>query len=524
MLASTLFARAPDLSKILKHVCERHFSNQADTIKEYSIAVEALGRGPDFRPEEDSIVRVQAARLRKHLKKYYETDGVDHTLQLRISATGYRPEFVDSGRLEGRDPGVAAERNSNAKLATRPAELYSLETPQPLSAADESDPAIVSDRGAVVDQTDARRSSLSRGKLGLMLALLATASIVAVVGFAVKYRSVAPQAEPRSAPPAMPAPGGGIKIRAGLTDPTYLDASGSTWLGDRSFTGGDTYTRAGNQILRTFDQPLYQTGRRGSFRYAIPLPQGVYEMHLHFAEVFWGLTVGADTQRTFKVSVNGVPLMGSFDIAKDAGGVYIAVEKVFKDVSPGKDGFLRLDFSPGRGEALLSGIEVLPGVRGKMMPVRILCSNHSGLDKHAQLWKADQYFSGGRIAERPDYIQDPNFGGFSSYRTGNFNYAIPVADGVYRVRLIFAEPVYGRDTSLSIGAGGAGYRVFDVYCSGRTLASGIDIYREAGGGYRVIEKTFRNLKPDAQGKLLLSFVPVRGYAVLLALEVLDENW
>jgi hypothetical protein len=62
VLASTLFLRAPDLSKILKYVCERHFSNQADAIKEYSVAVEALGRGPNFRPEEDSIVRVQAAR------------------------------------------------------------------------------------------------------------------------------------------------------------------------------------------------------------------------------------------------------------------------------------------------------------------------------------------------------------------------------------------------------------------------------------------------------------------------------
>jgi hypothetical protein len=30
VLASTLFARAPDLSKILKYVCEKHFANQDD--------------------------------------------------------------------------------------------------------------------------------------------------------------------------------------------------------------------------------------------------------------------------------------------------------------------------------------------------------------------------------------------------------------------------------------------------------------------------------------------------------------
>jgi hypothetical protein len=321
----------------------------------------------------------------------------------------------------------------------------------------------------------------------------------------------------------MPAAGAGFSIRAGLTDPTFLDASGSTWLGDRFFTGGETFSRAGNQILRTFDQSLYHTGRRGSFTYAIPLRQGVYELHLHFAEVFYGLTVGADTQRSFDVSINGVPAIAWFDIAKDAGGVSIADEKILKDISPGKDGFLRLNFSPRRNQALLNGIEVMPGIPGKMLPVRILCSNHSGLDKKGQLWKADQYFSGGRIAELAESIQDPRLGGFSSYRTGNFNYAIPVADGVYRVRLVFAEPVYGHETALAVGAGGTGYRVFDVYCSGRTLASGIDIYREAGGGYRVIEKTFRDLKPDAQGKIHLSFVPVRGFAVLLAIEVQDQN-
>ena len=94
VLTSTLFARAPDLSKILKYVCEKHFANLDDAIKEYNIAVEALGRGPGFRPEADSIVRVQAARLRKHLKKYYETDGAGHQVQIRISASGYRPEFV----------------------------------------------------------------------------------------------------------------------------------------------------------------------------------------------------------------------------------------------------------------------------------------------------------------------------------------------------------------------------------------------------------------------------------------------
>jgi hypothetical protein len=520
VLASTLFVRAPELSKILKYVCERHFSNPADTIKEYSIAVEALGRGSNFRPEEDSIVRVQAARLRKQLKRYYETDGVAHALQIRISLTGYKPEFVYARTPEGRAAEAAYEQNWNGRSAGGPDDSLSLETRQAPGILGESDPAIISESGTAFDQPRASRSRSSRKKLSLVLALVATAAILAVVGATDMYRSRTTSTTIPSALSAPPNAIPGTNIRVGFTGPTFLDARGSTWLGDRYFTGGEVFSQTSNQIRRTFDQSLYQTGRRGNFSYAIPLRPGVYELHLHFAEVYFGQAIGADTQRLFDVSINGVPVMPGFDIAKDAGGVYIADEKIFKDVSPGSDGFLRLDFSSRRGQALLNGIEVRPGIRGKMLPVRILCSSHSRLDRNGWLWQADQYFSGGRIAELAESIRDAGFGDFSSYRTGNFDYAIPVAEGSYRIRLLFAEPVIGRERP----AEGTGLRLFDVYCNGRALAGRLDVFREAGGPYRVVEKTFSRLQPDAQGKILLSFVPVRSYAVLLAIEVLDENW
>jgi hypothetical protein len=521
ILASTMFARAPDLSKILKYVCEQHFSNQADTIKEYSIAVEALGRGPNFSPGEDSIVRVQAARLRKHLRRYYETDGANHTLQIGISATGYKPEFLLAPRVEARATEAADDQDSNGGSAGPSVDSFSpSETVD--SSPGQSDPAGVPDTGTAFDRTEAPRLYPWR-RLVLTVAAVAMALTLVAVGAMFKHWSVASLAEPRPAKPANPASPAalsGIKIASGFSAPTFLDAAGATWLGDRYFTGGAVFSRTDSQILRTFDQTLYQTGRRGSFSYAIPLQQGVYELHLHFAEVFFAPTVGGDTQRTFTVSINGVPALVGFDIAKDAGGTHIADERVFKDVSPGIDGLLRLDFSANRSEALLNGIEVLPGNRGKMLPVRIRCSNRSYVDMDGRLWKADRYFSGGRIAERPDVIQAPGFGAFSSYRTGNFNYAIPVPDGQYQIRLLFAEPVFGRELSPDSGAG---RRVFDIYCNGRTLASGLDIFREAGGAYRVIEKTLRNVTPDAQGKILLSFVPVKNYSVLLAIEVMDRT-
>ena len=65
LLASGVFSRAPNLAHLLKYVCAKYFEGAADEIKEYNIAVEALGRRPEFDQKRDSIVRVEAHRLRK---------------------------------------------------------------------------------------------------------------------------------------------------------------------------------------------------------------------------------------------------------------------------------------------------------------------------------------------------------------------------------------------------------------------------------------------------------------------------
>lgn len=68
-----------------------------------------------------------------------------------------------------------------------------------------------------------------------------------------------------------------------------------------------------------------------------------------------------------------------------------------------------------------------------------------------------------------------------------------------------------------------GSRVFDVLCNGLALRRSLDIYREAGGPDRAITWTARGLQPDAQGKLVISLVPVKNYACINAMEVIDES-
>src|SRR5580692_6259663 len=81
VLASPHFLRAPKLARLLSYLCERLFAGEAVHIKEYSIGLEVFGRGESFDQNSDSIVRVEANRLRKRLAEYYSAEGALHRLQ-----------------------------------------------------------------------------------------------------------------------------------------------------------------------------------------------------------------------------------------------------------------------------------------------------------------------------------------------------------------------------------------------------------------------------------------------------------
>jgi hypothetical protein len=95
VLRSGLFTHAPSLVKFLSYVCAKSFEGKTDQIKEYNIAVEALGRKtPEYDQKKDSIVRVEAHRLRKRLRHYYASEGANHAVQILIPPGQYVPQFL----------------------------------------------------------------------------------------------------------------------------------------------------------------------------------------------------------------------------------------------------------------------------------------------------------------------------------------------------------------------------------------------------------------------------------------------
>lgn len=77
ILASELFARSERLSQFLRFTVEQALDGKGESLKEYTIGVEVFDKDHSFDPRIDTIVRVQARRLRAALTEYYAEQGKD---------------------------------------------------------------------------------------------------------------------------------------------------------------------------------------------------------------------------------------------------------------------------------------------------------------------------------------------------------------------------------------------------------------------------------------------------------------
>lgn len=91
--SSEYFVEAEQIKRFLRYVVEESLAGRADRIKSYSVAVEALGKAPEFDPTQDPIVRITANRLRGALAKYYNESTDAHRVVIRLPKGHYFPEF-----------------------------------------------------------------------------------------------------------------------------------------------------------------------------------------------------------------------------------------------------------------------------------------------------------------------------------------------------------------------------------------------------------------------------------------------
>ena len=164
-----------------------------------------------------------------------------------------------------------------------------------------------------------------------------------------------------------------VRIKAGSSDP-LVDHEGNLWLPDQDFVGGETTERPNLAIANTTDPELYQSERYGATSFSYPVPDGRYQVRLHFAETYESMM--GPNQRVFTFVVEGREFR-DFDVWAEAGGAQRAcVKTVNVEVS---DGTLNINFIPERQNPEINAIEILPAPAGPGTPIAPRIDGNSSL-------------------------------------------------------------------------------------------------------------------------------------------------
>lgn len=106
LAASAAFRQSPRHVRFLRHLVDAVMAGESARLREMTLGVEVFYRQPaKFDPRSDSIVRVEARRLRQKLARYYAEEGQQARLEFALPVGSYRVE------LRHRQPVPPAERH-----------------------------------------------------------------------------------------------------------------------------------------------------------------------------------------------------------------------------------------------------------------------------------------------------------------------------------------------------------------------------------------------------------------------------
>jgi adenylate cyclase len=89
VLSSPMFVKAERQQRFLSYIMAETLEGRAEKLKGYSIGIEVFDRESTFDPAIDSIVRVEAARLRSKLREYYDDEGQTDSVRFNLPKGSY---------------------------------------------------------------------------------------------------------------------------------------------------------------------------------------------------------------------------------------------------------------------------------------------------------------------------------------------------------------------------------------------------------------------------------------------------
>jgi hypothetical protein len=117
------------LRRLLTFLMARAVAGEADNLKEYVVAIDGLGKSPNYDPQHNSAVRIQMGRLRQRLGEYYRSTGKDDPILVDLPKGRFRLTFEHRSMHEDRVP---AEPSPQARLPALPPPSQDIRKRSPL--------------------------------------------------------------------------------------------------------------------------------------------------------------------------------------------------------------------------------------------------------------------------------------------------------------------------------------------------------------------------------------------------------
>jgi tetratricopeptide (TPR) repeat protein len=119
VLGSSELAKSQRLQDFLNHITEEFLAGRADRIKGLSIAQAVFSAGKSFDAEANSIVRVEAGRLRRRLAEYYTSAGRDDPIIVDIPKGAYVPRFTQNPEISALNKSSQPDHRPGTALTGR---------------------------------------------------------------------------------------------------------------------------------------------------------------------------------------------------------------------------------------------------------------------------------------------------------------------------------------------------------------------------------------------------------------------
>jgi hypothetical protein len=93
ILQSETLRSSEALRRLLRYLAQKTIAGEADQLKEYTVAIEALGKPDSYDPRQESAVRIQVGRLRQKLVEFYHSEGKEDPVLVDLPRGRFRLSF-----------------------------------------------------------------------------------------------------------------------------------------------------------------------------------------------------------------------------------------------------------------------------------------------------------------------------------------------------------------------------------------------------------------------------------------------